>query len=93
MVIYKHGWRLVGDRTAKSRLSELLVTESQFVDDTALYATSRNDFETVTSSFIQCASEWGLTVSIPKIKEGTVTDDGADTSPVCVGGDSLKVID
>ena len=40
-VLYKHGWKLVGDCTAKSRLSEMRVTESQFADDVALYATSR----------------------------------------------------
>ena len=40
-VLYKHGRKLVGDRTAKFRLSEMRVTESQFADDVALYATSR----------------------------------------------------
>ena len=36
-VLYKHGRKLVGDRTAKSGLSEMRVTESQFADDVALY--------------------------------------------------------
>ena len=43
-VLYKHGRKLVGDRTAKSRLSEMRVTESQFADDVALYATCRDSF-------------------------------------------------
>ena len=50
-----------GDRTAKSRLSEMRVTESQFADDVALYATSRDSFEAVAAEFVKVASEWGLT--------------------------------
>ena len=46
-VLYKHGRKLVGDCTAKSRLSEMRVTESKFADDVALYATSRDSFESV----------------------------------------------
>ena len=37
-MIYKYGRKLVGDRTTKSRLSEMRVTESQFADNVALYA-------------------------------------------------------
>jgi len=40
IVLFKHGRRLVGDRTAKSSLERVKVTESQFADDLALYATS-----------------------------------------------------
>ena len=39
-VLYKHGRKLVGDRTAKARLSEVKVTETQFADDAALYTPS-----------------------------------------------------
>ena len=39
-VLYKHGRKLVGDRTAKARLSEVKVTEMQFADDAALYTPS-----------------------------------------------------
>ena len=42
-MLYKHGRKLVGD-TAKSRLSEMRVTESQFADDVVLYATSWDSF-------------------------------------------------
>ena len=38
--LYKHGRKLVGDRTAKSRLNEVKMKETQFADDAALYATS-----------------------------------------------------
>ena len=38
-VQYKFGRKLVGDRTAMSRLKEVRVTETQFADDAALYST------------------------------------------------------
>lgn len=37
MVRYMMGRKLVGDRTAKSRLEEVRITESQFADDVAVY--------------------------------------------------------
>ena len=36
-----HGRRLVEDRTAKSRLLKVLVTESQFADDLVMYNVAR----------------------------------------------------
>ena len=44
-VRYKHGRKLVGDRTAKSHLSEVRVTESQFANDAAVYASTCAAFE------------------------------------------------
>ena len=44
---YKHGCKLVGDITAKSKLLLGFITESQFADDAALYATSEENFVTV----------------------------------------------
>ena len=41
---FRHGRKLVGDRTAKSRLSTTRVTESQFADDAAVYAATREAF-------------------------------------------------
>ena len=49
---YSHGHRLVGDRTAKSHLELSCITESKFVDDAALYASMREGFEEVASSFV-----------------------------------------
>ena len=40
-VRYRVGRQLVGDRTVKCRLQEVRVTESQFADDVAVYATTR----------------------------------------------------
>ena len=48
-ILYKHGRKLVGDRTAKSRLLKVQVTESQFADDLALYAVARTPFESLTN--------------------------------------------
>ena len=67
-VKYKIARKLVGDRTAKSRLSEVRVTESQFADDVAVYATTREAFEIATTEFVSAASKFGLTVSIQKTK-------------------------
>ena len=89
-----HGQKLVGDCTAKSRLSEMRVTESQFVDDVALYATSRDSFESVVADFVKVASEWGLTVSTEKTK-GMVVGEGlneSDVGPVQVESGSVDIV-
>ena len=69
-VRYKHGRKLVGDRTAKSRLDQTRITESQFADDAAVYATSRDALVIISAAtkFVDAAAKWGLTVSIPKTK-------------------------
>ena len=93
-VLYRHGRKLVGDRTGKSRLSEIRVTESQFADDVALYTTSRDSFESVAAEFVEVASEWGLTVSTEK-KKGMVVGKGlneSDVRPVQVEGGSVNVV-
>ena len=66
--MYKHGHKLVGDGTAKCKLLIALITESQFADDAGLYATSEENFVTVAWSFVNVASNWGLTVSLVKTK-------------------------
>ena len=67
-VRYKHGRKLVGDRTAKSCLDQTRITESQFADDAAVYATSRDALVSAATKFVDAAAKWGLTVSIPKTK-------------------------
>ena len=42
---YKHGQKMVGDKTAKSHLECVTVTESQFADDAAVHSTSRDAIE------------------------------------------------
>ncbi len=56
---YKHGREVVGDGTAKSRLGCVKVTESQFANDVAVYATSRDAFESVTVKLVD-AGQWAL---------------------------------
>jgi len=51
-VLYKHGRRLVGDHTVKFRLESDRVTESQFANDLAMYATSRIAFESACKSYV-----------------------------------------
>ena len=46
---------MVGDHTAKSCLELSCITESKFADDAALYASMREGFEKVTSSFVHVA--------------------------------------
>ena len=46
-VRYKMGRKLVGDRTAKTRLEATVITESKFADDAALYAVTRPVVERV----------------------------------------------
>ena len=94
-VLYKHGRKLVGDRTTKSRLSEVRVTESMFADDAALYATSRDRFESATVDFVKTACEWGLTVSIENTKGMVVgqTLDEHAVSSVQLDGGVINVVD
>ena len=67
-VLFKHGRKLVGDRTAKSKLEVVRETETQFADDVALHFSSRSDFEIVAKIFVDMAKQWGLTVSTQKTK-------------------------
>ena len=94
-VLYRHGRKLVGDRTTKTRLSVVRVTESQFADDVALYARSREHLEIVAKKFVEEASKWGLTVSIGKTKGMAVGEklgDG-DVAPVQVEGGEIEMVD
>ena len=76
-VRYRVGRKLVGDRTRKSRLAEMSLTESQFGDDAALYATSWSDLQVLSGESAACASRWGLTVSLQKTKAMAVNCAGA----------------
>ena len=82
---YKYGHKLVGDRTIKSQLLLDMITESQFADDAALYATSEQKFQTVAQSFVSVASSWGLTVGQVKTKGMMISNESSfvDGVPVC----------
>ena len=66
IVRYRAGRKLVGDRTAKSRLQEVRLTESQFADDVAVYAATREMLVEVVGEFVRTVADWGLTVSLEK---------------------------
>ena len=67
-MLYKHGRKLVGDRTTKLRLNEMRVTETQFADDAALYATTRGAFESAAAGYEEVADDFGLKLSVEKTK-------------------------
>ena len=58
----------MGDRTAKSRLLEINMTKSQFADDVAVYAATREALEQVAAEFVNTPANWGLIVSLEKTK-------------------------
>ena len=62
VALYKHYRKLVVDRTPKAKLSEVKVTETQFVDNAALHTTSQQALKAITVSFLEVASEVELTV-------------------------------
>lgn len=93
-VMFKHGRKLVGDRTAKSGLEVVRVTESQFADDVALYSSSRHDFEVMAKRFVGVTRKWGLTVSTQKTKGialgGMVCD--RDLGSLQVDGGEIEMV-
>ena len=94
-ILYKHGRKLVGDRTAKFRLLKAQVTESQFADNLTLYAVTRIAFESFSKSFVKVASYFGLTVSLPKAEGVAVgaTVSEVDVSPVVVEGVEIEMVE
>ena len=94
-MLFKHGRKLVGDRTSKSRLTVTRVHESQFADDAALYTTSRGTLEQTATKFVQKTGEWGLTVSIEKTK-GMAIGDGLtdeDVAPIKVESGEIEMVE
>ena len=94
-VLYKHGRKLVGDRTAKSRLKEVKVTETQFADDAALYATTHGAFESAAVGYEEVAKDFRLKLNMEKTKGmvvGQVIEEN-DVAPVQVEGGCLDVVD
>ena len=94
-VLFQHRKKLVGDKTAKSRLCTVRVTESQFADDAALYAGFRKGLESMTTTFVEEASKWGLTVSLEKTK-GMAMGEGlrnANVTPILVEGGEIEIVD
>ena len=95
IVRYRAGRKLVGDRTAKSRLQELRVTESKFEDDVAVYAATREMLEEMVGEFVRTAADWGLTVSLEKTKLLTMGKrlKPGDNLPVQLDGGEIATVE
>ena len=91
-VKHKPGRRLVDDRIAKSLLLPTRVTETPFADDAAVFSTTRQDFESSTTKFITCASQWGLTVSVAKTK-GMAVNTRANAPMALDGGEAIDAVE
>ena len=94
-VRFNIGRKLVGDRTAKSRLTLVRVKESQFADDTAIY-TSPDALTTSARDFIDTANFWGLTVNTDKTKAMVSPPPAGDTnnpSFFSIGSDEIEIVD
>ena len=94
-VRHRIGRKLVGDRTAKSRLQEIRMTESQFADDVAVYAATREALEHVSAAFVNTAANWGLTVSLEKTKLLTLGKQlkPEDNLPVQLDGGEIVTVE
>ena len=94
-VRYRIGRKLVGDRTAKSRLQEIGMTESQFADDVAVDAATREALEQVAAAFVNTAANWGLTVSLEKTKLLTLGKQlkPEDNLPVQLDGGEIVTVE
>ena len=94
-VRFRHGRKLVGDRTAKSRLSNVRIFESQFADDTAIYTIEREAFVSATEEFARTAKDWGMTVSVDKTKGMAVGRNVAeeDTTPPQLENGLVEMVD
>ena len=90
-VHYKCGGKLVGDRTRWPL--KTTATELQFADDAALVGSSREEIERAAQTLDEVASEWGLTLSLPKTKllvAGIWSDD--DLQPISIRGDTIETV-
>ena len=95
LVRHRIGRKLVGDRTAKSRLLEINMTESQFADDVSVYTATREALEQVGAEFVNTAANWGLTVSLEKTKLLTLGMQlkPEDNLPVQLDGEEIAIVE
>ena len=91
-VSYKIGRKLVGDRTAKSRLSQCTITESQFADDAALYTHSVTDMDAAAALFVTVATQFGLTVSFGKTKCMVINADPPPTGCLTLADGDIEIV-
>ena len=94
-VQFKLGERLVGKRTR--RPNSFVLSECLFADDAALVYFCREDMVLAASTFDEVATEYGLTLSIPKTKLlvaglglGLTND---DITPLELNGGEVEVVE
>lgn len=93
--MYQIGRRLVGDPTAKTRLSSANITESQLADDPAIYSVNRSVFEEPSKKFVRTSSEWGLSESTEKTKDlamGKIRDEDK-TTPIQLYNGLIEIVE
>ena len=71
------------------------IAESQFADDLALFASTRDKLENVTVGFVKETGRWGLTVNVTKTKGMASGEDLADsdTAPVQVEDGEIEMVE
>ena len=90
-VHYKCAGKLVEERTRQPL--KTTATELQFADDAALVGSSREEIEWAAQTLDEVASEWGLTLSLPKTKllvAGVWSDN--DLQPISIRGDTIETV-
>ena len=91
---YKYDEKLIRQYTRNA--SEMKITECQFVDDTALLASTRSEAGKMAQVYQQTSSDFGLIVNIPKTKHlvtGRLVEE-SDKLPIAIsGGGSISAVD
>jgi len=92
-VQYKYEQRLFRRYTRKAMISWLTVC--LFADDCALLASTRSGAKTAVCAYQQVSKNFGLTVSLPKMKHmvtGRAVEEG-DQEPISLEGGNIKAVD
>ena len=90
---YKYDKKLFRKYTRNA--CERKLTECQFADDAALFSSTRSGVETAAVEYQRASSDFGLTVSIVKIKSmvpGRLVEE-SDCQPVELEGGGIDVVD
>ena len=88
-MLYKIGGKLIGECTRKP--SSFVISECLFADDAALICASRSCMVIAARVFEEVTAEFGLTLSIPKMKL-LVAGTANDIAPLELGGGSVEMV-
>ena len=90
---YKNDNKLFRKYTRNS--CEKKITEWQFADDAAIYASTRSGAERAAVEYQQASNDFGLTVSIPKTKHmvtGRLVEE-SDCEPITLEGGDITMVE